>query len=172
MESADRARIVTVLLDVRRPAGGGDDTWRITGAQVVTSIDGLFRLRINTSTQFAARNLTIKAEDLIVTLTDGSVFLIESDGGVTGLVLLGRGVMQFTPGPETERGQLRIFSGDETLQAPFESAFVRLNPVEYEQRVSVANLTPIAGQHVASCDAPRRCSPAKARSRSTSIYAT
>ncbi len=144
MESADRARIVTVLVDIRRPAGGGDDTWRITGAQVVTSIDGLFRLRINTSTQLAARNLTIKAEDLIVTLTDGSVFLIESDGGVTGLVLLGRGVMQFTPGPETERGQLRIFSGDETLQASFESAFVRLNPVEYEQRVSVANLTPIA----------------------------
>jgi len=143
-ESPQRARIVTVLFDVRRPAGSADDTWRITGAQVVTSIDGLFRLRINTTTQLAARNLTIKAEDLVVTLTDGSVFLIESDGGVTGLVLLGRGVMQFSPAPETERGQLRIFSGAEALQTPFESAFVRLNPLEYEQRVSVASLTPAA----------------------------
>jgi peptidase M1-like protein len=142
METPERARIVTVLLDVRRPTGGADDTWRITGAQVLTSIDGLFRLRLNSSVQFAARNFTITAEDLVVTLTDGSVFQIESETGVTGLVLLGRGVMQFTPGPETERGQLRIFSGAESLQAPFESAFVRLNPGEYEQRASVASLTP------------------------------
>src|SRR5688572_13059212 len=46
-ESAERARIVTAFVDVRRPAGGDVDSWRITGAQVVTSIDGLFRLRIN-----------------------------------------------------------------------------------------------------------------------------
>ena len=142
-ESQERARIVTVLLDVRRPTGGADDTWRITGAQVVTSIDGLFRLRLNTSVQFTARNFTITAEDLVVTLADGSVFQIQSENGVTGLVLLGRGVMQFTPGPETERGQLRIFSGAETLQAPFEWAFVRLNPGEYEQRASIASLTPV-----------------------------
>ena len=109
METPERARIVTVLLDVRRPTGGADDTWRITGAQVLTSIDGLFRLRLNSSVQFAARNFTITSEDLVVTLADGSVFQIESETGVTGLVLLGRGVMQFTPGPETERGQLRIF---------------------------------------------------------------
>ena len=59
METPERARIVTVLLDVRRPTGGADDTWRITGAQVLTSIDGLFRLRLNSSVQFAARNFTI-----------------------------------------------------------------------------------------------------------------
>jgi hypothetical protein len=141
-ESTERARIVTVLVDLRRPAGGDVDSWRITGAQVVTSIDGLFRLRINPTTQFTARNVTVKAEDLTVTLNDGSVFLIENDVGVTGLVLLGRGVMEFAPGPETERGQLRIFSGGETLLAPFDAAFVRLNPLEYEQRVSVANLKP------------------------------
>ena len=143
-ESPERARIVTVLLDVRRPAGGATDTWRIIGAQVLTSIDGLFRLRINTTVQFSARNFSITAEDLVVTLTDGSVFQIESESGVTGLVLLGRGLMRFTPAPETERGQLRIFSGAETLQAPFEWAFVRLSPFEYDQRAAVANLTPAA----------------------------
>ena len=67
---------VTVLLDVRRPNGGADDTWRITGAQVLTSIDGLFRLRLNTSVQFAARNFTVTAEDLVVTLADGSVIVV------------------------------------------------------------------------------------------------
>ena len=170
VESLHRARIITVLFDVRRPSGGADDAWRIIGAQVVTSIDGLFRLRIDPSKQFAARNLSITSEDLVVTLTDGSVFPIESDDGVTGLVLLGRGMMQFSPGPETERGQLRIFSGAETLQTSFDAAFVRLNPVEYEQRVASSSLIP-ATVNRASCDARRSCSPAKARSPSASTCA-
>lgn len=140
-EAGERARIMTVLFDVRRPAGGAADSWRITAAQALTSIDGLFRLRVNPSRQFSARNLTIAAEDLVLTLATGSVFLIESEAGVTGLVLFGSGVMRFTPGPPTERGQLRIFAGAETLNAPFDAAFVRLNPSDYEQRVSVGALT-------------------------------
>ena len=36
---------------------------------------------------------------------------------VTGIVLLGRGEMRFSPTPDTERGQLRVFSGNETLVA-------------------------------------------------------
>jgi hypothetical protein len=143
-ESPLRARIVTAMLDVRRPQGGAADSWRIIGAQALTSIDGLFRLRINTLKQFTARNLTVTAEDLRVTLADGSVFLVESEVGVTGLVLLGRGVMHFSPSPETERGQLRIFSGGDSLDAQFDSAFVRLNPYEYDDRVSTKSLTPAA----------------------------
>ena len=142
-ETAERARIMTVLFDVRRPPGGADDTWRFTAAQAVTSIDGLFRLRVDPSKQFLARNLTIAAEDLLLTLTTGSVFLVESETGITGLVLFGQGVMRFSPQPQTERGQLRIFGGAESLQAPFDAAFVRLNPLDYEQRVRVAGLTPV-----------------------------
>ena len=141
-ETAERARIVTVLLDVRRPAGGAPDTWRITAAQAATSIDGLFRLRLDTSRQFAAKNLTITAEDLLLTLTEGSAFLVESAQGVTGLILSGSGIMRFTPGPETERGQMRIFAGAESLTTSFDSAFVRLSPSDYVRRVSVASLAP------------------------------
>ena len=143
-ETPGRARIVTALMDVRRPSGGADDTWRIVGAQAVTTVDGLYRLRVNTGTQFAARNLAIAAEDLKVTLAEGSVFTVESEAGITGLVLFGRGVMHFSPAPQTERGQLRTFSGNETLQAQFETAFVRLNPQEYEERVTAAALQPVA----------------------------
>ena len=141
LETADRARIVTTLLDVRRPTGGAPDSWRISAAQAATSVDGLFRLRVNASRQFSARNLTITAEDLRLTLADGSVFLVESEPGVTGLILFGNGVMRFAPGPETEQGQMRIFAGADVLTAPFDTAFV-LNPVEYEERVSGASLTP------------------------------
>ena len=144
IETAGQARIVTALIGVRRPDGGDADSWRIAGTLPLTSIQGLYRLRVNTSVQFAARNLTIESEDLLLTLEEGSVFLVECEQGITGLVLFGRGIMQFTPAPRTERGQLRIFSGAETLTAPFDTAFVRVSPSEYRQRVRSASLSPAA----------------------------
>lgn len=143
METAGRARIVTAVVDVRRPSGGDAESWLITATTGVTAVEGLYRLRLNASAQFAAHNLAIEAEDLRLTLAEGSVFLVDGEAGVTGLVLSGRGIMRFTPAPQTERGQLRIFAGAETLTTPFDTAFVRFSPYEYETRVSAASLTPV-----------------------------
>ncbi|MSO45855.1 MAG: hypothetical protein EXQ59_03695 [Acidobacteria bacterium] len=143
VETVGKARIITSLVDVRRVTDGAEDSWRITGRQGLTRMEGLYRLEVNTARQLAARNLSITANDLRLTLHEGTVFLVEAEDGVTGLVLLGRGDMQFTPGPATEKGQLRIFSGGEALTAAFDTAFVRLNPSEYEQRVSTGSLAPV-----------------------------
>jgi len=144
-ESHERARIVTARLDVRKPHGAsGEHDWRIVVAERLTVVEGLNRLSVNADTQFAARNLAIQAEDLQLVMHEGSVFVVDSADGVTGLVLIGRGEMHFTPGPEAERGQVRIFAGSETLTARFETAFVRMNPAEYESRVSTANLSKVA----------------------------
>jgi hypothetical protein len=143
LETAGRGRITTTLLDVH-PAGAADGAaWRITGAQGLTSVEGLYRLRIDAATQFAARDLSITANDLRLTLHEGTVFRVHAEDGITGLVLLGRGEMRFSPALATERGQLRIFSGSEVLTAVFDTAFIRLNPNEYEQRVSTGSLTPV-----------------------------
>ena len=144
IETVGRARIITSLVDVRRVGDGASNAWRITGAQGLTSVEGLYRLRVHPAKQLAARDLTITSDDLRLTLHEGTVFLVEAEEGVTGLVLLGRGEMHFSPGPATEKGQLRIFSGGEVLTAGFNSAFVRLNPFAYEQRVSTGSLTPVA----------------------------
>ena len=141
-ETASRARIVTALLDVRRPNGGDDDSWRITGAQGLTSVEGLYRLRLDPTATFDARGLTVSGPDLVITLEQGWVHLVESEAGTTGMVLTGRGVMRFTPAPATERGQLRIFAGSETLTAAFDSAYLRLHPGEYESRVAATSLIP------------------------------
>ena len=136
-----RGRVLTVGIDVRRPAGGDLQSWRIVGFESLSSVDGLYKLRLNTTTQFAARNLVVRSEDLELALEDGTVFQVECDDGVTGLVLLGRGVMRFAPTPAAERGQLRIFSGSETLAAAFETAFVRLSPSDFGRRVVKDGLT-------------------------------
>lgn len=144
IDSGGHAKIVTVTLGIRRPPGGDLASWRIVRSEGSTSIGGIYRLRLNTDTQFAARNFQVTSEDFALTLQDGAVFQVECDDGITGLVLVGRGEMRFSPKPDTERGQLRIFSGSETLITPFETAFVRLNPSDYEKRVTTAALTTVA----------------------------
>ncbi|MGE0592039.1 MAG: M1 family aminopeptidase [Vicinamibacterales bacterium] len=143
-ETADRARIVTARLDVRRPLADDTNIWRIQGGEQLTSVEGLYRLRVDETTQFAARELVVESEDLRLTLHEGTVFQIDSSDGVTGLVLLGQGEMRFSPAPETEKGQLRIFAGAEVLATPFESAFVRFSPTELAERFGTMRLQEVA----------------------------
>ena len=146
VETAGKARILTTGMDVRRPPGGDLNSWRFVGAEGLTSVEGLYKIRVNTARPMTAKNLEVTSEDLVIALQDGTVFLVECDEGVTGLVLIGRGEMRFSPTSAAERGQVRLFSGSDTLTSPFEEAFVRLSPSDYQKRVSTASLTAGAPQ--------------------------
>jgi peptidase M1-like protein len=146
VETAGKARILTTGMDIRRPSGGAIDTWRFVGMESLTSVEGLYKLRLNTARPFAAKNLEINSEDVVLMLREGTVFHVDSDEGITGLVLIGRGEMRFNPANAAERGQVRLFSGEETLTTPFEEAFVRISPSNYNDRVATANLSPAAPQ--------------------------
>jgi hypothetical protein len=137
IETGPRGRIATWGLDIRRPRGDdiGAQPWRILAQDRLASIEGLHRLSLNPEKQFAARNLVLRAVDFELRLPSGDVFVAETPEGMTALVLLGDGTMVFQPAPKEEKGQLRLFAGTETLETPFASAFVRINPFEIEQRL-------------------------------------
>jgi len=97
---------------------------------------------IKDSKQYAATNLTVTAEDLVVTLESGSVFVAPTEAGVTGLVLLGRGEMRFRPRLDTERVQVKIFCGSDTLVARFDAAFLRIDPSDAGRVVASDALVP------------------------------
>ncbi len=140
-------RISTWRLDVRPPNPSSQDPaapWRIVNQEVLTSLDGLYRLSLDPTKQFAASNLVLSSEDLTLTLASGSVFVAEATGGPTAFVLRGRGRMVFSPKPPAERGQLRIFSGREVFEDEFDEAFIRLPPGDLDQRITMAALTPQA----------------------------
>ena len=141
IQSPGKARIVTTGLDLQRSPGGDPDSWRIVNAEGLTSVEGLYKLRLDVSAPQAARDLEITSEDLSLTLQEGTVFRVLTDDGVTGLVLVGRGQMRFSPSPVAERGQVRIFSGEDSLVSPFETAFVRFSPTHYEQRIDTGRLS-------------------------------
>jgi hypothetical protein len=137
VEFGQRAREATWRLDVMRLGG----VWQIFDAERLTVVERLYRISLDGARAFSALNLTIGVEDLDVVFESGRVFLVSSDAGATGVVLLGRGEMRFHPRPPTEKGQVKIFCGSETLVAPFTGAFIRMDPSDFDRLVPVHRLT-------------------------------
>ncbi len=129
-ERGDQGRIATWRLDLQRESAS-NGRWTIVDQERLTFIEGLYRLSLDDTMQYRVRSLTMTAEDLTVTLPEGTAFAIRTEQGTTGLVLLGRGTMQFAPTPEAEQTQIQILSGSHVLDAQFNSAYIRLNPSNY-----------------------------------------
>ncbi len=135
LETAATARLETWQLDIVRLDEG---RWAVRDQARVDMVDGLHRLAL--TRQYTAKDLVVLAEDLSLTLKSGSVFVAETASGVTGLVLLGDGTMHFSPQAEAEKGQLRIFDGEDTFETSFDATFVRLHPDVFHSRVSTSAL--------------------------------
>ncbi len=147
-ESGPRGQLSTWRLDIRRPAGtaavaaDAATPWRIVAHERMSQLDALHRLALNRERPFTARDLVISSVDFELRLATGSVFVADTTEGVTALVLLGDGLMTFHPTPKTERGQVRLFAGTETVESRFDAAFVRVNPYDFEQQLTAGTLTP------------------------------
>ena len=142
-ERGAAGRLQTWTIDVVRDAGGGDgrNAWRIADQERVDVVEGLLNLTLNPDVAYDAANLVIAGEDMTLRMTRGTVFVAETGrGGVTAMVLLGDGVLTFSPAPEAERGQVRLLAGRETLEADLSAAFVRVNPATIASRVSTTDL--------------------------------
>lgn len=139
-EFGSRGRVATWRLDVRRigdrngqPQEAQRAQWALEDEARVSSVETLYKLSINTTQQFSARNLRLSAEDLDLTMPEGSIFVSDVDIGVTALVLLGKGTVSFHPEPRTEKGQVKIFCGSATLETTFDVAYVRFNPGDFDR---------------------------------------
>ncbi len=132
VESGARARVATWRLDLKK----SESEWRIAGLKRLSGVDNVYRLSINSTRQFKASHFKLRSEDFDLTLTEGSVFTIDTDQGVTGFVLLGRGDLRFSPTPDTEKGQIRIFTGSDTLESRFDAAYVRVGAVDMHADVA------------------------------------
>ena len=145
IESDARGRIYTLTLDVRKPRDSEErQPWRIVAQETLSAIEGLHRLGLNAEKQFVARDLVLKSVDLELRLISGDVFVAETAEGVTGVVLLGEGIMSFAPAPAEERGQVRLFAGSDTIETPFTAVFVRVNPLEFDLQLKPQLGIPVA----------------------------
>jgi hypothetical protein len=142
IQFGDRGSVSTWRLDVRRyDASGGSASpgsvrWLVHGQDRLTSVEGLYKLHLNTKRQFRINNLKLTSEDLLITIPSGFAFAAESDQGQTALVLVGQGEMTFSPKPAAEKGQVKLLAGEEALKSKVRSAFVRVNPGDLNSHFS------------------------------------
>lgn len=141
-----RATLSTWSIDLERASkpsdGASEPNWLIREATRLSKVEGLHRLRLDRRRQFAVRAFRVVAEDVTFQVDEGRAYLAEAEEGLTALVILGRGEMNFTPTPVAEKGQIRIFAGSETLRTRFSRLFVRLSPSDVDQYFKQAALAP------------------------------
>ena len=140
-ERDGEGRVCSWRLDVQ-PRGSIDGPWAIAAIERLTIVNGLFKLALDQAAEYDVHNLVISAPDLTLTLPSGTAFVSKTPEGPTAMVLLGRGRVAFSPAPESERGQLRIFSGSEVLKTDFDTVFIRLNPSLYTRTIASSALKP------------------------------
>ena len=145
-----RARIASWAIDLKRTGEPGTDAeWQIDEAIRLSAVENLHRLSLDPARRFSAHDLRLAANDLELTLPQGSVFVATAGQGVTAVVLLGAGTMAFHPPSPIERGQVRIFSGADRMNTPFDAVYARLNPADFDALVSSGALVedaPDAGE--------------------------
>jgi hypothetical protein len=141
-ERGDRARVATWWLNLKRNRDTPDtDTeWLIDDQGQLSSVEDLYRISLNHTKQFTAHNLEVVDEDLKLTLTEGSVFVSDTDRGTTAIVLVGRGDMSFRPVSSTEKSQVRIFSGATAIETRFDVAYIRISPDDFNRLISTEQL--------------------------------
>ena len=136
-EFGKNARVGTFLVRIFRETAEATE-WRIARLNVLTTVRGLYRLSINPDKQYRIVNLALIAEDFEMRVPNGVAFVAETDAGVTGIVILGRGEMVFSPTPAAEKGQVRIYSGGDVLSSRFEWVYLRAHPAEFDRRLDVS----------------------------------
>ncbi len=122
---------------------GDASALRITSLRQVSSINGLHRLELDTSTAYAVNNFLFTATDFRLAMASGTAFVAKTGEGVTAIVLRGHGLMQFEPSDPIERHQLKRFSRAEAMHEPVDAAFLRINPADFQTSISEGSLTPV-----------------------------
>jgi hypothetical protein len=138
------ARVFTWQLDLAAGDGATPATpaWRVTRLERLSIVAGLFDLSLDVSRQFEVRRLTVRGPDLTLEIPAGVAFLAGTPEGPTAVVLLGSGEMRFSPPDPSERTQVRIFSGEDSLAASFDALLLRIRPSDFAASFTEGTLTP------------------------------
>jgi hypothetical protein len=140
-ERGIEGRLGTWRVDAR-PGDSPADPWRIALVSRLSVVTGLYRLALDTATEYDINNLVVRAPDLAIDMPTGRAFLASTPDGPTAMVLLGRGRMTFSPPDPAERTQVRILSGRDELVEEIDMAFLRFSPYQFESVVDKKALKP------------------------------
>ena len=142
LERGIEGRLGTWEIEIHPVIGTSPLVWRIVAVGRLSVVTGLYRLSLNSAKEYDIHDLTVHATDLQLHVPNGRAFVAETPEGTTGIVILGRGRMRFTPPDAAEKTQVRIFSGSDELSVELDLTYLRFSPFDFETLISPASLRP------------------------------
>ncbi len=139
-----RGRVEQVVFTLAPDADG----WALTDRLSVSAIDGLVHLSL-AQQGFRADGITLRLPDFELQFRHGWLFMPPADLGPTVLVFVGEATARFSPGPPTEKEQLRQFCGRPEMVETVRAAFVRIHPADLHRLLSPSTLEPDPGAEAA-----------------------
>ena len=165
-EAGNTGRLGTWILEIAPVPDG----WRVRKVTASNPVEGLYRLELNATKQFHAKDLVVKAEDLELRLPAGEVFVAEAGGGTQRPCSSVAARWSFIRRPRPNGARSRstaaaMSSGRRSRPRSSASA-----PVTHGQTLPAEQLSPRPSSRRSS-PARERCSTKVSPSRSPSISA-
>jgi hypothetical protein len=113
----------------------------ITDRQAQGLVDGLVHLSLDRGGWNAA-GLRVRLPDFELSMQQGTLFTSPAELGPTVLVFVGEGTVRLTPGPASERDQLRIYCGRTEMAERVKTAFIRIHPADLHRVLEPMRLDP------------------------------
>lgn len=114
-----------------------DGAWSVSGLVVTGAMTRLYKLRIPSGRAVRARRVEVRHVDVRFTFADAAVFYDNLPSVETGLVVVGRGRIEFTPSDANETHQLELLYKRDRLEDEVESLYVRCSPSFFASNVTV-----------------------------------
>ncbi len=142
IERGIEGRLGTWQVELRPAIGTSPLAWRIVAVGRLSVVTGLYRLSLTPGTEYDIHDLTVRGTDLQLHVPSGRAFVAETPDGPTAMVILGAGLMRFSPTDPAERTQIRIFAHHDELALDFDLAFLRFSTYDFAALISQASLRP------------------------------
>lgn len=96
-----------------------------------------YKLRMPASRALRAARITVRHADFTATFENAWIFSDNITRLETGLIIVGRGRMQFAPSSDTERHQLSLRYGTSYLERRLTAAYLRFSPSFFQRNITI-----------------------------------
>jgi len=113
------------------------EAWAIVRKDVTRALTTLYRISIPSERFERARRVEVTHKDIRIVFTDAAVFYDNIPGLETGLVIVGKGTVDFSPADPNEQHQLELLYKTRRLRDEIDSLYVRCSPSFFASNIVV-----------------------------------
>lgn len=114
-----------------------DGYWRILNKETIGQTQTLYKLNIPSERIERVRRVEIRHKDIFISFRDPVVFYDNIPEIETCLILIGKGLIEFTPSLPREQHNLELFHNDKTLKSSIDSIYLRFSPTFFNDNVTI-----------------------------------